>query len=416
VEPFDRFQDRTGFRVRARLNFDARTATAYGTLRTMIRVEHLRSSGAFNGLFSEEDDDTLGRPLIAEGPTRQTSLDLAFVQFAGFTAGRAQSFFDFYQNDVSFEDLRTSDRKTNLLAYTASFGEGYSATLAIEDPSERRFGGQPFGGFPFVVVPAPGDLPGSGALVHSGARWPDLVANVRLDQDWGEIQLSGALHELRPANFIDGRLAERGLGFALQAGAKLKLPFFANGSELWLQAAYAQGAADYLGLSEITQIGGVLVTGVDGYIDPFGKLKRSHGFGVLAALEHHWTPQLHHSLFAGYSRLSFPGVGQASVLDPLFGLVTTGFADFSELRFGANLIWTPVRGLKMGVEASYARIDPAGRVISTPILRGPNGFEQRSIDADDLWIIRARLQRDFSIGGTQPPPGAKKTMPRPPSG
>ena len=47
VEPIDRSQDTIGFRARGRINIDARTATAYGMLRTYIRMEMTRNTGAY---------------------------------------------------------------------------------------------------------------------------------------------------------------------------------------------------------------------------------------------------------------------------------------------------------------------------------------------------------------------------------
>lgn len=75
LEPFDRSQDTIGFRGRGRINLDARTATAYGMLRTYIRMEMTRNTGAYS--FSSTS------PEISQ----------AFVQFGGLTAGRAVSFF-----------------------------------------------------------------------------------------------------------------------------------------------------------------------------------------------------------------------------------------------------------------------------------------------------------------------------------
>ena len=45
-EPQTRVQDAFGWRVRGRVNFDHRTATAYGLLRTYIRYEIDRNSGS----------------------------------------------------------------------------------------------------------------------------------------------------------------------------------------------------------------------------------------------------------------------------------------------------------------------------------------------------------------------------------
>src|SRR4029079_5413248 len=65
----------------------------------------------------------------------------AFIQFGGPTAGRAPSFF------VN-QDLPTGNWSTvsgfydfpdvNLLAYTFSFGNGFSASISLEDQLETR--------------------------------------------------------------------------------------------------------------------------------------------------------------------------------------------------------------------------------------------------------------------------------------
>src|SRR5690349_5115190 len=76
VEPETRADDATGFRARGRIQLDARTATAYGLLRTFVRFEMTRDTGSYG--FSATS------PNVAE----------AFIQFGGLTAGRAVSFFD----------------------------------------------------------------------------------------------------------------------------------------------------------------------------------------------------------------------------------------------------------------------------------------------------------------------------------
>src|SRR4051794_2299599 len=47
LEPTNRSQDSIGFRARGRINLDARTETAYGLLRTYIRMEMTRNTGAY---------------------------------------------------------------------------------------------------------------------------------------------------------------------------------------------------------------------------------------------------------------------------------------------------------------------------------------------------------------------------------
>src|SRR5215204_838482 len=136
--------DQTGFRGLGRLNLDARTQTAYGTLRAFVRFEIANVTGA-NTLRSGTTErqgnafpgtgvDTFGRAQTF------VNVDKAFIQFAGITAGRASSFFDFYAGDLEYmgKAAGSSVSSTNLLAYTATLGGGLSATISMEDPTRRR--------------------------------------------------------------------------------------------------------------------------------------------------------------------------------------------------------------------------------------------------------------------------------------
>ena len=136
-------QSPTGFRTQGRLNLDARTQTAYGTLRAFVRFEISRRTGQFHSgtaIRQGNAEPATGFDFAGQAQ-HQIVLDKAFIQFAGVTAGRATSFFDFYANDLGWFGIGGgSDRaSTNLLAYTASFGSGWSATLSLEDPVERRY-------------------------------------------------------------------------------------------------------------------------------------------------------------------------------------------------------------------------------------------------------------------------------------
>src|SRR6476659_6468642 len=70
LEPLNREQDAVGFRARGRIQLDARTATAYGLLRTFVRFEMTRDTGDYG--FS----------------ATTANVDQAFIQFGGLTAGR----------------------------------------------------------------------------------------------------------------------------------------------------------------------------------------------------------------------------------------------------------------------------------------------------------------------------------------
>ena len=57
LEPFSRADDAIGIRVRGRVNFDHRTATPYGLLRTYIRYEIDRNSGRQFGVNGHDHDE-----------------------------------------------------------------------------------------------------------------------------------------------------------------------------------------------------------------------------------------------------------------------------------------------------------------------------------------------------------------------
>ena len=270
-------QSPTGFRTTGRLNLDARTQTAYGTLRAFVRYEIARRTGQFHSgtaIRQGNAEPAIGVDFFGQAQ-HQIVLDKAFIQFAGVTAGRATSFFDFYANDLGWFGIGGgSDRaSTNLLAYTASFGSGWSATLSLEDPVERRYpvvtnvgaAALVAGGTLFSAAAAPiqifnpiTGLPINSAFVGQQQRnaMPDIVAAVRVDQPWGSAQLSGIIHQISTigaaipagnlfagANFTGFR-PDTEYGYGIQAGVKINLPMIAPGDLLYLQAVYARGCID----------------------------------------------------------------------------------------------------------------------------------------------------------------------------
>ena len=171
AETFTRSTDALGFRVRGRIQLDHRQATAYGLLRTFIRFEITRDSGSFFG-----QTGSIGTtPDVAQ----------AFIQFGGLTAGRTTSFFDNPDLPTThMGTLRFSDAPdVNVLAYTYSFGNGFSATFSLEDPHDRNVLGFPIDlapAFVFDTIPL--------AFTYGGTRMPDVIGNVRYVGEWGSVQ------------------------------------------------------------------------------------------------------------------------------------------------------------------------------------------------------------------------------------
>jgi hypothetical protein len=395
-EPLSRANDAFGIRVRGRLNVDHRTATAYGLLRTYIRYEITRDSGS---------------PFGREGAVGTTpDLTQAFVQFGGLTAGRVTSFFD--NPDLPTEHmgtLRFSDAPdVATFAYTYSFGNGFSATLAIEDAQDRRVTGAPLGTF----VGAPVEF------TYGGQRMPDLVANVRYAGTWGSAQLSGVVHQVRDrasglglVSPISGLplpgYADTDYGFAIGLQAGFNLPFLGASDVAWLAATYTDGAVGYIlgGSGTGTSLGAdnLFLPVTDAYVDPFtGDFKTTKAWSIAGGVTHNWTPEVRSSLFGSYARFDVPG--SASSIVPVnaatlaAGTAGTaiGFVDFNEYRIGANTFWQPVSGLNIGVEVLYTNIDPKGR-IAVPVTNflGRETTLVKASGGEDIWEGRLRIQRDF---------------------
>ena len=358
LEPGIRTDDAIGYRTRGRIALDARTRTSYGLLRAKTQYEFTRNTGNYG-------HDTF-------------RLDEAFIEFGGLTAGRLESFFDFYTNDFNFADLIVSEVKTNVFAYTAMLGSDLSATISLEDSIERRLFSAPNG-------PA---FPGE-EFIPAGARVPDLVGRLLWEPDWGMAQLSAALHQIRGANLIPGParapFVDTEYGFAVQAGVQVELPMIAEGDELWLQAAYADGALSYLGFGD-TSLRGLTLDQTDAYVDADGAVRRSRGWAATAVFLHYWTPQIRHAVFGSYGEINYPA---GSVVTTATG-GTLGFPDTTEWRIGSNLGWLPVSGLYLGVETLYRNVDPQGRVFADN-----DPASGRLINSEDILEARLRVQRDF---------------------
>jgi hypothetical protein len=438
----------TGYRTQGRLNLDARTSTAYGTLRTFIRFEGARRTGHhFSGTANRRGEAEIGtgQDFFNQAHTLFT-LDKAFIQFAGLTAGRATSFFDFYGNDHAWFGIPGSARdSTNLLAYTASFGSGWSATISMEDPLERRYPltsgltGTIFnsaGGAVSAIqaIPALDPITGAPTGVLLGSQQvnevPDFVGTLRVDQAWGSAQLSAAMHQVRVGGFAtpfavgvapipgvttflnENAALDSEYGWAVQGGVKLNLPFIAAGDNLYLQAAYAEGGLDYT-ISGTWAFGsatgaagfGGASTGrfsyqlADGIIDPFRReIRLTESFSALASFLHYWTPTVRQAIFGAYAEVDIPSLNvPAGVAVPatLVNANNVGLLrDFSFWTVGTNLIWSPVKDLDIGVEVMY----------DNTRLRGPSVVDQssctvagcfRRTNEQDTWYGRLRVQRDF---------------------
>ncbi|MDJ0932252.1 MAG: porin [Breoghania sp.] len=316
----------TTARARAYMKFDSRTQTEYGLLRTYVDLWFTGDSGG----------DLSPTVTLWDG----------FIQFGGFTFGRAESFFDFYTGDNwgSLIQQGFSGHGTNMFAYTYGFGNGFSASLSMEDATFVR------GGIMNTAL-----TPLTTTDLYGGHKWwPDFVANLRVDQGWGSAQVMGAVHQVWGGD----ALLESELGWAIGAGVTFNAPMLAPGDTVSFQGAYADGAVRYVheaaGLPDAMET----VVGTD--------FETTTGWGIGGGITHHWTPTLSSALTANYASFENDRGALADV-------------DLDQWGVQGSLVWSPISGFLMGVELEYESQDLAVGGVST----------------DDDLVSIFRVQRTF---------------------
>ena len=153
---FNRDDNYASWRARGHVILDARQNTAYGTLRAYF----------VGGVSYADSNPNLGSPA---GTNTGASMDRAFIEFAGFTAGFTESFFSFGGAYSIVASPSLSWDWLPLIAYTAQLGNGLTATLSIEDDGARR-SGLTTGLFAGV---------GSASANYAGQMIPDIIGNMR---------------------------------------------------------------------------------------------------------------------------------------------------------------------------------------------------------------------------------------------
>ena len=371
--------NRTYFTTRSRftLNFDTRTATDYGMLRTYASLSL---------------DFTQGYENIAGG---EMSSDYLFIQFAGFTFGKAVSQFDpqwtLYRPLVSGTGFFTGSNNTTgipQLAYTAEFGNGVSATISLEDAYPYRTAGVantslsgssaligPFDSASLGYGTTPNNFQGN---AQAGDHVPDIVGNLRLDQAWGSLHVGAAAHEVHgtyytPTNSDSGHPSAT-WGYAVVGAFELKNLPTGVGDSLKVEGTFANGAAKYVfggsfdtaGAGRFAKIGnGGMAFGyvLDGIYANGTSIYKSDAWEVSAFYEHYWNPAWRTSVFGGYSHVAYGSGGNALLLAAAnAGRLSTGATnatgsfEFAVLQLGTRTAWEPVKNLTLAAEFDYTRL------------------------------------------------------------
>jgi len=399
-------------RHRAHFNFDSRSQTAYGTLRTYVAV-HV-------------DNENQGT--VTVNPTR------AFIQWAGFTFGHTKSFTDVpgTPGDDTFKSLfqtqnqsDTGANGTNQIAYTWELGNGMTLNVGAD---ERRTKGVANLSNNVTTV---GSNPNTafGPYQH-----PTPWVNFAVNQAWGRFGVSAVFNKVN-ATYYTGTASDNGAcpgnqtgtsacnspddkwGWAVLSGIDIKAPWFGPGDHFGGYFNYGVGAAAYAGGSNLNSPGlfgsnNNVALGVisDGVFVNGGQFQLTTTWTAGAGWEHFWLPNFSTAVYGTYtavrysdevvnSRL-FCGNGTVGAVNQNV-IVASGVScdpGFNYWTVGAVTNWYPVAGFRLAVDVQYTRIETAfeGQTVTLSKAQGlrPSG----SYTAKDQGILSVvfRAQRSFA--------------------
>ena len=424
-------------RGRGYITADAREQTAYGTARGYIAV----------GVATSDIGQTLVPSILG--------FNRVYVQWAGFTAGIAQSFYDFYSSAAMgyrgyTPSSDTGDSGWWVWAYTANFGGGFSATISAEQRRASQMcdliggaaatplGNAGTGGGAGAACSYTGDLASSSGggvaapMGYGGNVAPDIVANIRLDQAWGSAQIMGAAHNDNAPYY--GTVPVTGgpsdvWGFVVGAGLKLNFPSIAPGDYFQSQVNYTQGATRYVDMGGnspslwygngnsvaigtqndcvygATTAGSVVAapTGTTG-------CNLTTAWGVNVGYEHYWTPNFHESFIGNYTAYQYNA--QANALLCVGEGAGTGSGSTAVATAGCNNnwdMWTAAtrlqydvtKSLYLGVEFLYQHFDTAqlpGGTLNAVVAAGEAtgaAITGATLAGQNNVAITARIHKDF---------------------
>ena len=192
--------------TRARVEFDARSDTEWGTLRAFIRLQ---------ATWGEPSDGSV----VA---------DQAFIQLGGLRMGYTESVWNdsigagvASYGSHSWGSMSYGDQQRHQISYSFGSDQGFAATLSLEDDA----------------------LDGDGYM-------PDVVGAASYNQSWGAVWAKAGFDEDRSA--VDD-LGDS--GFGVTAGVQFNIPGF-EGSSVRVIGYYSDSDNAYSVISPVSVFGG----------------------------------------------------------------------------------------------------------------------------------------------------------------
>ncbi|MDE5446997.1 porin [Bradyrhizobium sp. CSA207] len=374
-------------RSREDFNVDTRTATEYGVVRTFFDATFSWTSGGYTGAgagltggstaYNGSNPAGSGSGQVAGG---SLGVYYAFIQFAGFTMGKAVSQFSApWQNypQNNFDGLPGGGGTVtgvNQFTYTADFGQGITAAISAQD--QVAYGQSNV--WNVSAATAAGLVAGAyGAQDIGGSRAPDLIGMVRVDQAWGLFQASVAAHDNHAGYY--GASEPTGYpgdkwGWAAQLALSIKNIPTGAGDTLNIQGVYTNGASRYnfqdlMGTTYAMYSG----TGLPGAYQSLGigglsdsvfvagagqELTTTYGFR--GGYVHNWDPYWNTGIYGAWAAVRYNGTAKGYICGAMATVLVAGSTcnpDFNYGVVGVITRWTPVKNLTFSADLAYTMLD-----------------------------------------------------------
>ncbi len=403
-------------RHRAHINFDSRTQTPYGTLRTYAAI-HV-------------DNENIGT--VTVNPTR------AFIQWAGFTFGHTKSFTDTpgTMGDDTFKSLHQTQNQsdtgangTNQIAYTWELGNGMTLNVGADDRRVKTVANLSNGGITLGSNPAD---------TSHGAQYPNPWVNFAVNQAWGRFGVSvigNPIHSVYygTAGAFPGYVpsapcaaqpgttwcnhADDDWGWAVLSGIDIKAPWFGPGDHFGGYFNYGVGASAYAGGSNLNSPGrfaggnqvavGIITDAV--YVNG-SQFELTTAWSAGAGFEHFWLPNFSTTVYGTYTEISysdtvinsrwFCGANGGGAQNFTVSAATACDPGFKFWSVGSHTDWYPVPGFRLAVDVLYTQIDTAfdGTTITLSKAQGLRPTGAYSPKDQGMVSVVFRAQRSFATG------------------
>jgi hypothetical protein len=326
------------------------TPSEYGTITTHLKWDF----GAIN--FNEGEGPGAGEARVAN--YMELGARLMYGTIGPLTFGQTYGAFNNlsnYPETANHEGPSIPVRRAALLMWADSLGGGWSFAVSAEQPAQDFV--------PLSVTAANASAAGGNAVATAVAaivgtggatlantqrnRMPEFGGNIRYAQEWGAVQLGGAVREvayqLDPSNnalhagvpqALGGTSGDSTIGFGVTVQLQLADPIGMGGRDVFnIYGGYGDGHSLYLPDFHFAGFG------TAGLVNPTtGDIDTSKNWFTLVWYQHWWTETIRSMAMFGYNGHS-PGNDFSAGGTFQRSTITT-----------ANLFWSPVPRVNLGLE------------------------------------------------------------------